>query len=302
MAEHDTRGGFLRPLRQWLGIVADDPQTERLVTHMEIITREAVGLVPPKPGMDPMAVSSVHKIIAHHSDEPPPTDPHSGHDQAHDAAAGQVRSIQAFHMNTRGYDDIAYHFLIAPDGAVYEGREVQWVGAHAGRECNRGTLGVCFLMVDVLTDAAKEAFNDLRDELHSKGFDVHEVEPHSDCNPTQCPGDTDRAWIRDGCPRPHDQPHPPSPHTLPCNSLEPGPPPHGLPLLREGATGNVVRLVQQRLLELGHPPTHSRKADGSWDGQFGPGTLAAVVAAQQGAHVQADGVVGRQTWCVLGVR
>lgn len=270
---------------------------------MEIITREAVGLVPAdEHRMTPMAVASVTKTVAHHSDEPPPNDPHSGHDEAHDSAAGQWRSIQGFHMNTRGYADIAYHFGIAPDGTVYAGRGLQWVGAHAGKECNPGSVGVVFLMVDVLTDLAKRSFLALRSELEGKGFNVAEVEPHSHCNPTACPGPTDEAWIAAGCPAPGGEPNPPPPHVGACNALPAGPPPNGLPMLRQGSTGNVVKLVQQRLLELGHPPANSRRADGQWDGIFGPATVAAVQALQMQHGLQVDGIVGRQTWCALGQR
>jgi len=269
---------------------------------LEIITREQVGLTPPRPGMEPMAVSSVHKIVMHHTDEPPPNDPHSGHDEAHDAAAGQWRSIQAFHVNTRGYDDIAYHFGIAPDGAVYEGRALEWVGAHAGKECNPGSVGIAFLMVDVLTDAAKRAFLALRAYLTERGFDVHEVEPHSSCNPTECPGPTDRAWIAAGLPAPDGEPAPaPGPVTS-CAALPPGAPPHGLPLLKLGDHSNVVKIVQERLRELGHEPAHSRRSDGQWDGIFGPATLVAVKELQAASGLKVDGIVGRQTWCALGVR
>lgn len=277
-------------------------QRKESVMAPTIVTREAIGLVPARPGMEPMAVSSVEKLIMHHSDEPPPDDPHSGHDEAHDAAAGQVRSIQAFHMNSRGFDDIAYHFLIAPDGAIYEGRLLEWVGAHAGKECNAGSVGVCFLMVDVLTDAAKRSFLALRADLEARGFNVAKVTPHSECNPTACPGDADRAWIAAGLPEPGGAPEPPTPHVGACSELPPGPCPGGLPTLRPGSRGNVVKVLQQRLQELGHSPANSRLTNGQWDGIFGPATAASVKALQAAGGVQVDGVVGRQTWCVLGQR
>lgn len=302
MVHYDQRSGFGRRIAQWRGVVSDDATTKGKAQLMEIVTREQCGLIAPKPGMDPMSVSSVHKLVMHHTDEPPPTDPHSAHDEAHDAAAGQWRSIQAFHMNTRGFDDIAYHYGIAPDGAVYEGRALQWVGAHAGKECNPGSVGVVFLMVEVLTDAAKRSWLALQARLVEAGFDVHEVEPHSSCNPTDCPGDADRAWIAEGTPAPGGEPVPAPPATTACNALPPGPPPNGLPLLREGSTGNVVKILQQRLLELGHAPDNSRKADGQWDGIFGRSTFSAVQALQASHGLKVDGLVGRQTWCALGVR
>lgn len=270
---------------------------------MQYVTRAECGLIPANEhGMTAMAVASVHKIVDHHSDEPPPNDPHSGHDEAHDAAAGQWRSIQGFHMHTRGYSDIAYHWGIAPDGVIYEGRSMAFVGAHAGKECNPGSIGIVFLMVDVLTDAAKRSFGELRSELEGRGFDLHEVEPHCDCNPTACPGPVNLAWVRAGCPAPDGEPNPPTPPVGACNTIPAGPPPHGLPMLQQGSTGNVVKLVQQRLLELGHAPDHSRRADGQWDGIFGPATDGAVRALQMQHALQVDGKVGRQTWCVLGVR
>lgn len=41
-----------------------------------------------------------------------------------------VRSAQAFHMDTRGWSDIAYSFLVDDDGPVYEGRGVGVAGGH----------------------------------------------------------------------------------------------------------------------------------------------------------------------------
>ena len=38
--------------------------------------------------------------------------------------------IQALHMGQRGYSDIGYHFLIDPDGTLYEGRPLNMRGAH----------------------------------------------------------------------------------------------------------------------------------------------------------------------------
>lgn len=65
-------------------------------------------------------------------------------------------------------------------------------------------------------------------------------------------------------------------------------------VLQEGATGPDVRSLQQSLLKAGFPP-------GSIDGQFGPGTEAAVLAFQQSAGLLADGVVGARTAAVLGL-
>ncbi len=67
------------------------------------------------------------------------------------------------------------------------------------------------------------------------------------------------------------------------------------PLLREGAMGNAVAQLQQRLTVLGFDPK-------GVDGIFGPATLAAVKAFQAHAGIAVDGIVGPQTWGRLGIQ
>ncbi len=56
----------------------------------------------------------------------------------------RVRAIQSFHMDSRGWCDVGYHFLVAPDGTVFEGRPLSLLGAHVGGH-NRGNVGIAFL-------------------------------------------------------------------------------------------------------------------------------------------------------------
>jgi peptidoglycan hydrolase-like protein with peptidoglycan-binding domain len=64
------------------------------------------------------------------------------------------------------------------------------------------------------------------------------------------------------------------------------------PLLRRGASGSVVSALQKGLKKYSTPATDP----GAVDGDFGPKTEAAVRAYQQDRGVQADGIVGEQTW------
>ncbi len=64
------------------------------------------------------------------------------------------------------------------------------------------------------------------------------------------------------------------------------------PLVRQGASGGVVRTVQ-RLLQ------GRAGAVVKIDGQFGPGTTTAVEAVQLAAGIRVDGVVGPFTWAAL---
>lgn len=58
---------------------------------------------------------------------------------------GWIRNIEAFHIGPqRGWNGIAYSFLIAPSGRIFEGRGWGRSGAHTeGR--NSTALGLCFL-------------------------------------------------------------------------------------------------------------------------------------------------------------
>ncbi|MCP4969844.1 MAG: hypothetical protein GY932_04490 [Arcobacter sp.] len=41
--------------------------------------------------------------------------------------------IQEYQIHKMGYDEIAYHFIIADNGDIYEGRSINVMGAHAGQ-------------------------------------------------------------------------------------------------------------------------------------------------------------------------
>lgn len=70
---------------------------------------------------------------------------------------------------------------------------------------------------------------------------------------------------------------------------QPGPPRH--PTLRLGAKQEAVKLLQQKLNQHG--------ARLLTDGSFGPITALAVQSFQRRAGLDADGIVGPQTWTVL---
>lgn len=68
------------------------------------------------------------------------------------------------------------------------------------------------------------------------------------------------------------------------------------PLVVEGNKGNIVKLVQQRLLNRGYD---SLKASGGADGIFGKGTTKAVQNLQKNKSLVIDGKVGQNTWKAL---
>ncbi len=58
--------------------------------------------------------------------------------------ARQLRGIQRYHMDTNGWCDVGYHFLVGQDGRVYEGRPLELLGAHVGSN-NTGNIGISYI-------------------------------------------------------------------------------------------------------------------------------------------------------------
>ena len=54
-----------------------------------------------------------------------------------------VADVDRWHRQ-RGFNGIGYHYLIALDGTVYAGRDVDVAGAHC-RGLNRSSIGVCYV-------------------------------------------------------------------------------------------------------------------------------------------------------------
>jgi murein L,D-transpeptidase YcbB/YkuD len=73
------------------------------------------------------------------------------------------------------------------------------------------------------------------------------------------------------------------------------PQPSNLPVLREGASGPAVLLLQRSVMLAGEAP-------GATDSSFGPRTLAALRGFQSGHGLAVDGICGPLTWAALIAR
>ena len=110
------------------------------------------------------------------------------------------RAWQAFHMNDRGWSDIAYNSGICPHGWRLEGRGIGVRSAANGTSAgNRRSYAFCYLggEGDPLTDPAREAFLD-----EAARYGVPLRWEHRDWKSTQCAGPAIRAWKLAGWPRP----------------------------------------------------------------------------------------------------
>jgi N-acetylmuramoyl-L-alanine amidase len=119
----------------------------------------------------------------------------------HRNCAGRVRGMQRFHMETRGWLDVAYNHIACVHGYVFVGRGFGVRSAANGTNyANDHYFAVCFLGDDSagradVTPEARRALEQLIAEYRRRYPRAREVRPHSDFVATQCPGDELRAWI-----------------------------------------------------------------------------------------------------------
>lgn len=193
----------------------------------------------------------------------------------HSSCASYVRAIQNFHMDSRGWADIAYTAVICPHGFVFQGR---WTGNRTGANGtnvgNNTAYAVCYLggEGDSFTAEAKRAYVDTLDFLDKKGGAGPGRNCHRDWKSTACPGTVICSWVKSGMGGVTVSP----PATPPGTEA-------GQPTLRYGSRGDAVKWWQ-KLMGL------------TQDGVFGLKTQAATKAFQTKVHLTADGIVGPATW------
>uniref|UniRef100_A0A8C8VQ34 Peptidoglycan-recognition protein n=1 Tax=Pelusios castaneus TaxID=367368 RepID=A0A8C8VQ34_9SAUR len=109
----------------------------------------------------------------------------------------EVKGIQNYHLDKRGWADIGYNFLIGEDGRVYEGRGWRTMGSHA-RKVNRISLGFSFLGNRAPNAAALNAAKKLIQCAISRGYlsRSYTLKGHRNVMPTSCPGNALYAIIR----------------------------------------------------------------------------------------------------------
>jgi len=141
------------------------------------------------------AMGPVYRITVHHEGRP-----------CHQAEWGfvvrRIRGIQKAHLRN-GWADIGYHFVIDGRGRIWEGRPLQYQGAHAGRNStgnnNKGNIGIVVLgdfNTQRLTDDEKASLRLLIDELRKRyHIPKRSVYTHRELRNTDCPGRFLQAFV-----------------------------------------------------------------------------------------------------------
>lgn len=137
------------------------------------------------------------RITVHHSAEADPV-PLDG---SLESSAEGLRQIQRSHLKSKQppWGDIGYHFLIDPQGRVFQGRELAWQGAHASGNNNIQNIGVCLMgnfEEEVPTNAALQSLQKLLDNLRRVySIPRREVHTHQQFKSTACPGKNLEPWV-----------------------------------------------------------------------------------------------------------
>lgn len=107
----------------------------------------------------------------------------------------RLRQIQNFHMDSRGWCDIGYNYLISRDGRVWRARGAQKVGAHVANS-NTGNIGISFMgtytsTAPTSTQMCQAAKLLRRLSMDFGGVDLNrtDVKGHRQYGGTACPGD-----------------------------------------------------------------------------------------------------------------
>lgn len=120
------------------------------------------------------------------------------------SVANRLEGYRRFHVDDRGWSDIAYQVAIDAAGRVWDCRGIKWRSAGNGSDSGNDTYGAVLLMLgpgDVPSDAMVQAIRDWRTDRWlvrypraTKVVGHHDIRPE----PTACPGDPAEQLVTSG--------------------------------------------------------------------------------------------------------
>lgn len=139
------------------------------------------------------------------------------------AIAGRLEGYREFHVDTRGWSDIAYQYAIDQAGRVWECRGLTWISAANGNQAVNTSHGAVLLVLgakEAPSAAMIQAVRDFRTRIWLRKFPkATAVVGHGNLFKTDCPGPPVAELIKKGVflgqPKPPEPPHPPKPPTPP---------------------------------------------------------------------------------------
>jgi hypothetical protein len=158
------------------------------------VSRSAWGARPPRSAPVALLPSAVDTIVFHYTAALADTR------DTHAECAVRVRGVQAFHQEGRGWNDIAYNYLVCKHGYIFEGRGLDVKSAATGDD-NSHTLAVCFLGADKadrddVTAAGRAAMVEITRWIRQRRPAAILYRGHRDFMSTSCPGQEIYSYIR----------------------------------------------------------------------------------------------------------
>jgi hypothetical protein len=169
----------------------------RSALGVPLIARAKWGALPARPALMIRNTGGWTRITVHHSAEAEP----APLDGSAESSAAALRQIQRSHLKgkTPPWGDIGYHFLIDPEGRIFQGRDLAWQGAHAGGDNNVQNIGVCLIgnfdqehPATAQLESLRKLLDNLRRTYRIPRTEVHK---HLDFRSTDCPGKYLTPWV-----------------------------------------------------------------------------------------------------------
>ncbi len=99
---------------------------------------------------------------------------------------GTVESFRRYHTQVKGWEDVAYHYVIYKDGSIHKGRGLDKQGMH-GDKRNYTHLGICLVGTNEFTEKQKSSLEKLCEDL-IQTFNIFSVERHHEECPSEAIG------------------------------------------------------------------------------------------------------------------
>lgn len=130
-------------------------------------------------------MGSINRITVHHEGWTPVTF------SDFRRTAERIEHDRHVHVDHRGWGDIGYHYIIDRDGRLWEGRSIEYQGAHVAGH-NENNIGImCLGNFDQQrpTDRQFDALVDTLRKLRARhNVPVSRIYTHQELSPSACPG------------------------------------------------------------------------------------------------------------------
>jgi hypothetical protein len=184
------------PLKPLAGGDSPRPLPNRSSIPSGVVPRRDWASAPPNLSrINPM--NGVNRITIHH-DGMAPVSLRSKGDVAQ--RLEMIRSAHTGNHDNGGqpWADIGYHYIVDPQGRVWEGRPVRYQGAHV-RDNNEHNLGIMVLgnfdEQSPTGDALSTLDAFIADRMRAYRISVNRVYTHQEINPTACPGSNLQSYM-----------------------------------------------------------------------------------------------------------